>query len=86
MRGLYDSPPPIFRTLLVFVLAQGPSSPLSFCARTAPLKRILVLVFYEASRPGTISILQGLEDGLRTSFRGNAQITVEFLVQLHPNQ
>ena len=74
----------IFRTLLVFVLAQGPSSPLSFCAETAPLKRILVLVFYEASRPGTNYILQGLEDGLRTSFRGNAQITVEFLGSAPP--
>ena len=38
-----------------------------------------MLVFYEASRPGTTAILQGLEDGLRTSFRGNAQIAVEFV-------
>jgi len=74
----------ILRTLLVLVLAQGLILPLNCYANTAPLKRILVLVYYDVSRPSTNSILQGLEDGLRTSYRGNAQITVEFVGSAPP--
>ncbi len=57
-------------------------SPLA--AASAPPKRVLVLLPFQASRPGSVALLRGMEDGLRVSYPGSVEMVTESVSPVPP--
>lgn len=65
-------------SLIVVLLAVlGPLAPCSARAEPVPPKRVLLLLPFEASRPGSVVFVKGIEQGLGASFSGSVDIATE---------
>src|SRR5271169_735234 len=63
--------------IIVLLAAVGPLAPRGTSAEPAPLKRVLVLLPFEASRPGSVVFLKGIEHGLRDFYSGSVDVVTE---------
>ena len=63
--------------VLLLLVAAGPRAPRSEAAASAPLKRVLVLLPFEASRPGSAVFLKGIQEGLKASYSGGVDVSTE---------
>ncbi len=68
----------------VLLAAMGPIAPRGRSAELVPPKRVLVLMPFEASRPGSVVFLKGIEEGLRTSYSGSVDIATENVGPIPP--
>ena len=57
--------------------ALGPLAPRATSAEPAPPKRVLLLLPFEASRPGSVVFLKGIEEGLKASYSGSVDVAME---------
>ena len=55
----------------------GPLAPRSAGAEPPPLKRVLLLLPFEASRPGSAAFLRGIQEGLKASYSGSVDVSTE---------
>jgi C4-dicarboxylate-specific signal transduction histidine kinase len=70
-----------YRTRVVLIIllfaAVGPLASRSISAESTPPKRVLLLLPFEASRPGSVVFLKGIEEGLKVSYSGGVDIATE---------
>jgi len=66
-----------FVLVLLLLAAMGPLVLFSLAAEPTPPKRVLLLMPFEASRPGSVVILRGIEQGLKASFSGPVDVATE---------
>jgi C4-dicarboxylate-specific signal transduction histidine kinase len=65
-------------SLIVMLLAAiGSLAPRATADVATPPKRILLLLPFEASRPGSVAISKGIEEGVKASFSGAVDISTE---------
>jgi signal transduction histidine kinase len=55
-------------------MAEGPTPP----------KRVLVLMPFQVSRPGSVALLRGMEDGLRASYPGGVEMVTDSVTPVPP--
>jgi len=70
--------------VLLLLVAAGPLAPRSEAAASAPPKRVLVLLPFEASRPGSAIFLKGIQEGLKSSFSGSVDVSTENVGPIPP--
>src|SRR5664279_3045703 len=63
--------------VVLLLAAIGPLASFSLAAEPAPLKRVLLLLPFEASRPGSTAFVRGIQEGLKASFSGSVDISTE---------
>ena len=63
-------------TIMLFA-AVGLLAPRGASAEPTPPKRVLLLLPFEASRPGSVAILKGVEEGLKASYSGAVDVATE---------
>jgi C4-dicarboxylate-specific signal transduction histidine kinase len=70
-----------YRTRVVLIVALfaavGSLASRSISAESTPPKRVLLLLPFEASRPGSAVFLKGIEEGLKVSYSGGVDIATE---------
>ena len=49
-----------------------------------PSKRVLVLMPFQVSRPGSVTILRGMEEGLKTSYPGGVELVTDTVAPVPP--
>ena len=63
--------------IIVLLAVAGPLGARGASAEPASLKRVLVLLPFEASRPGSAVFLRGIQKGLEASYSGSVDIATE---------
>ncbi len=63
--------------IIVLFAAVGPLAPRGASAEPTPPKRVLLLLPFEASRPGSVAMLRGIEQGLKASYSGAVDVATE---------
>jgi C4-dicarboxylate-specific signal transduction histidine kinase len=70
--------------VLLLLAAMGSLALFSSAAEPAPLKRVLLLLPFEASRPGSTAFVKGIQEGLKASFSGSVDISTENVGPIPP--
>ncbi len=70
--------------ILLLFAAVGPLAPRGAADEPTPPKRVLLLLPFEASRPGSVAILRGIEQGLKASFSGAVDVATENVGPIPP--
>jgi C4-dicarboxylate-specific signal transduction histidine kinase len=63
--------------IIVLFATLGPLAPRGGAVQLAPPKHVLLLLPFEASRPGSVVFLKGIEEGLKISYSGAVDIATE---------
>src|SRR5208283_2101632 len=63
--------------IIVLLAAVGPLALSGTSTEPAPPKRVLLLLPFEASRPGSVAIVKGIEEGLKVSYSGAVDVATE---------
>jgi signal transduction histidine kinase len=63
--------------ILVLFAAMEMLAPGSLSAEPTPLKRVLLLLPFEASRPGSSAFLRGIQEGAKASYSGSVDVSTE---------
>jgi C4-dicarboxylate-specific signal transduction histidine kinase len=70
--------------IIVLLAAVGPLAPRGAADEPTPPKRVLLLLPFEASRPGSVAIVKGIEEGLKGSYTGAVDIATENVGPIPP--
>jgi signal transduction histidine kinase len=63
--------------ILVLFAAMEMLAPVSLSAEPTSLKRVLLLLPFEASRPGSSAFLRGIQEGAKASYSGSVDVSTE---------
>jgi C4-dicarboxylate-specific signal transduction histidine kinase len=70
--------------ILLLLAAVGPLASRGAADEPTPPKRVLLLLPFEASRPGSVAILKGIEEGLKPSYSGAVDVATENVGPIPP--
>jgi C4-dicarboxylate-specific signal transduction histidine kinase len=70
--------------IVLLLAAVGPLAPRAAADVPTPPKRVLLLLPFEASRPGSVAISRGIEEGVKASFTGAVDISTENVGPIPP--
>lgn len=70
--------------IIVLLAVVGPLAPRSTADEPNPPKRVLLLLPFEASRPGSVVFLTGIQEGLKASFTGSVDVATENVGPIPP--